>query len=533
MFKTAPTLVGAVLFFFFYAVWYNGYVKNYVKIMFSFFKSHFIFLLVAVAIIAAGGYWLWGREGDAPKEEIVLVTRGILTQEVSVTGRVKPAESVALAFERSGRIALVAVGVGSRVSAGQILSSLFNADLAASLADAKAGVKKEEAKLAELMRGTRSEELAVQEVKVREARQVLFDAIQDGYRKADDAIHNKVDQFIDNARSASPHFTVTIPDGSLRSSLENERALRELSYVAWSDSLAALSVTDDIFTEAVRARTALSEIRAFLDRVASALASAVPSSSISQTTINGYRTDITTARTNVNAAISSLASAESDVAVKISELALKRAGIAPEQIAAQEAALEQARAKVASAEAEFVKTRIASPMRGIVTQKNANVGEIVSVQTIVFSLNSDSAFQMEANVPEADIAKIKIGNQVRVTLDAYGNDIAFRARVVQIDPAETIVDGVATYRVEFQFDIEDARIKSGMTANIDIETAKKEGVLLLSQRAMFRKNGDMVVKIRDASGIREVLIKTGIRGSDGMVEILEGLQEGDAALISL
>lgn len=501
--------------------------------MFSFLKSHFILLLVAVAIIAAGGYWLWGRNGEEPKEEIVTVTRGTLTQEVSVTGRVKPAESVLLAFERSGRVASVSVAVGNRVSSGQVLASLFNADLAASLADAEANVKKEEAKLAELKRGTRPEELAVQEVKVREARQVLFDAIQDGYRKADDAIHNKVDQFIDNARSASPHVTVMVPDGSLRSLVENERTLRELSLVAWSDSLATLSVTDDIFTEAVQTRTALSEIRAFLDRVALALASAVPSSSISQSTINGYRTDVMTARTNVNAAISSLASAESDVAVKISELALKRAGIASEQIAAQEAALEQARAKVASAQAEFVKTRIVSPMRGIVTQKNTNVGEIVSAQTIVFSLNSDSAFQMEANVPEADIAKISVGNHTRVSLDAYGNDIVFQARVMQIDPAETIVDGVATYRVEFQFVQEDSRIKSGMTANIDIETAKKEGILLLPQRAVFRKNGDMVVRIRDASGVRDAVIKTGIRGSDGMVEILEGLRERDIAVISL
>lgn len=500
--------------------------------MFSFLKSNLIVIIVILAVLAGGGYWLWGRGNDEPKEEIVRVTRGTLMQEVSVTGRVKPAESVNLAFERSGRVAIINANVGGTVSFGQILASLYNADLAASLADAEASVKKEEAKLAELKRGTRPEELTVQEVKVADARQALLDTIQDAYRKADDAMHNKVDQFIDNPRSQSPRFTVIIPDGSLRSSVENDRVLREISLVAWGASLDALSVSNDLLAEALRARTALSEIRAFLDRAAFALASAVQSSSVSQTTITGYRTDVTTARTNVNTAITNLASAESDMAVKTSELALKRAGTAYEQITAQEAAWEQARAKVESANAELAKTRIISPLRGVVTEKNTKVGEIVSAQTIVFSLNSNSPFQMEANIPEADIAKISKGNQARVSLDAYGSDTVFQARVAQIDPAETIVDGVATYRVEFQFVQEDSRIKSGMTANIDIETAKKDGALFLPQRAILRKNGGMIVRIRNAEGDRDVLVKTGIRGSDGNIEIIEGLREGDTAIIA-
>lgn len=500
--------------------------------MFSFLKSHLILLVVAVVVIAAGGYWLWGRGNEVSKEEVVLVTRGTVIQEVSVTGRVKPAESVELAFERGGRIAAMNAEVGAKVSVGQTLAVLYNADLSASLADTEASVRKEEAKLAELLRGTRSEEITVQEVKVADARQALLDAIQDSYRKADDALHTKVDQFIDNARSASPHFTVTVPDGSLRSFIENERVLRESSFVAWGLALENISSADDLSLAAFRARQALSELRAFLDRVASALASAVPSSSISQSAISGYRTDVTTARTNINTAIISLASAESDVAVKTSELALKRAGTAPEQIAAQKAALDQAAAKAEGARAELAKTRITSPLRGIVTQKNAKVGEIVSAQISVFSLISDAAFEIEANVPEADIAKIKVGNQARVLLDAYGSDAVFGARVVRIDPAETIVDGVATYRVEFQFATEDSRIKSGMTANIDIETAKKEGTLFLPQRAVITRNGDKVVRIREGTANREVVVQTGLRGSDGNIEIIEGLKEGDAVVIS-
>lgn len=512
------------------------------RIMFFFLKSNLVLIVVILAVAAGSGYWLWGKGGEEQKEEIVSVMRGTITQEVSVTGRVKPVESVALAFERSGRVASVLVDVGNRVSVGQVLAVLANADLAASLADAKANMKKEEAKLAELKRGTRPEEIAVQEVKVREAKQALLDAIQDAYRKADDAIRNKIDQFMDNPRTASPRVTVTVPDGALRASFENGRVLREISLVSWASALTVLSVADDLSAEALRARTELSAIRSFLDSATLLLASAVPSSSISQSTINGHRTDITTARTNVNAAIDNLASAESDLAVKTSELALKRAGTPQEQITAQEAALEQAAAKTASAEAELAKTKIISPIRGIVTEKNAQTGEIVSVNTLIISVISGAfsaqggpafGWEIEANIPEADIAKIKTGNKARVTLDAYGSDVIFGAAVTRIDPAETIVDGVATYRVEFQFDAEDVRIKSGMTANMDIETAKKEGALLLPQRAVIRKNGDATVRIREAGVVREIPVKTGIRGTDGNIEILEGLNEGDAIAVSL
>jgi RND family efflux transporter MFP subunit len=162
-----------------------------------------------------------------------------------------------------------------------------------------------------------------------------------------------------------------------------------------------------------------------------------------------------------------------------------------------------------------------------VTKQSAKAGEIISANSIVVSLLSVANFEIEANIPEADIAKVNRGNISVITLDAYGRDVEFQAKVVSIDPAETIIEGVATYKTIFQFIEEDERIKSGMTAKITISTDKREGVIAIPQRAIIRRNGSLLVKILEGENIKESTIETGLRGSDGHVEIISGVSEGD------
>jgi HlyD family secretion protein len=174
-----------------------------------------------------------------------------------------------------------------------------------------------------------------------------------------------------------------------------------------------------------------------------------------------------------------------------------------------------------------------SPIGGIVTKQEAKRGEIVSPGIIVVSVMSDKNFQIETNVPEADIAKISVNNTAKVTLDAYGDSVNFDAKVIKIDPAETVVEGVSTYKVTMEFIKEDERVKSGMTANIDILTEQKNGVLSVPQRAVVDKSGSKFVKILQSDGnVKEVTVKTGLKGSNGDIEVTDGLHAGDKVITS-
>ncbi|MBN2198189.1 efflux RND transporter periplasmic adaptor subunit [Candidatus Wolfebacteria bacterium] len=511
----------------------------------KFFKKPIV-IIVTIFVLIGASYFIFGGS-KKPDYEFITVQKADIIQEVSVTGRVKPAHDVNLAFENSGRVSKIFVGVSDSVVAGQTLIQLENAEIYAQLAQAQADLKTQQAKLEELKIGTREEEIKVQETKVvnarialEEANKGLIDKIQDAYTKSDDAIRNKVDQFFKKPAIPNPEINFYLSNYQLKIDVEWQRSVSEDTLISWKSFLEELTLNDDLFFYANLTKENLNEIKTFLDDVSEALNEVKEGLSLTQTTIDGWRADIFTARTNINTALSNLLTAEekiktaeSNFNLEIQELLLKKAGATNEQILAQEAQVEKAQANVLNYQAQISKTIIKSPIAGIVTKQETKVGEIIGANVNVVSVISVANFEIEANIPEADIAKVSIGNTAKSTLDAYGNDVEFEIIVVKIDPAETVIEGVATYKTTFQFINNDERVKSGMTANIDIVTDKKENVIVVPQRTIINKNGDKIVRILDGKEIVEVKVETGIRGSYGDIEIIKGINEGDKVITLL
>jgi len=169
-------------------------------------RPRYVVLLVLALLIILGGFAVFG--GKKNEAETVIVKRAVIQDEVSVTGRVKASEEVKLALEKSGRIIETRFKVGDRVSIGATLLRIDNRDLYAKRQQALAKVAREESKLSELRQGTRPEEIIVEEAKVADAEGDvakalgnLRDEIQGSYSNVDDAIRNKIDQFISNPKS--------------------------------------------------------------------------------------------------------------------------------------------------------------------------------------------------------------------------------------------------------------------------------------------------------------------------------------------
>lgn len=502
-----------------------------------------LFILIAVPVLA---YFLTANR--AP-DEIFTVKRTNIAQELGITGSVKPAENVDLAFEKGGRIIKIYAKVGDKVVGGQILAALENSEATAEIARAEADVAMENAKLNELLKGTRPEELSVQETKVsnlkiarEDALRNLADKVEDAYTKSDDAVRSKTDQFFDDPFSANPQlqFFVSVP--GIETDIESGRISVEAILKNWRNELEQLNLNGNFSDYEIDAKNNLDLIKSFLDKVALAVNSAEKKSNgqdLPQTTLLGWRADVATGRANINAAISNLTAAEeklknteSDLRFAESELFLKKSGTPEEQIAAQKAQTQKAEANADYYRSQLAKTIIQSPINGIITKKDAEVGEIVSANAPVLSVISQNKFEIEANIPEADVARIKIGNSASVILDAYGDEAVFEARIIGIDPAETISGGVPTYKATFQFSREDERIKSGMTANIRILTTNLQNAISLPQRAIILRNGKKIVYLlSEGKKIKEVEIKTGLKGTDGNIQILSGVKENDTIVI--
>jgi len=501
-----------------------------------------IIIIVVLLVLGILSY-LYFSKPSASLYEFVVASKTDLTDEISVTGRVKPSQSIDLAFEKSGKVSGVYIEIGDTVYSGQILASLSNADIIANLNQAKANLETEEIRLVELNKGARPEEIKISESKwdsavasVEDAKNAIYNKIQDAYIKSDDAVKNKVDQFIHNAQTSSPTLSFST-SFKLKNDIETERVLVQNTLDSWKKSIDNSDQSKiNKYTE--EAKNNLDEINSFLNKVSMAVNALSPNSSLSQSTIDSYKSNVSTARANVNTAKANLLSAEeklrsagSNLLIAENELLLKKAGSTLETILIQESKIKSAKANIDNIEAQITKTIIYSPISGIVTKQDFKVGEITPPNITSISLISKEKFKIEANIPEADISRIKIGNPAKVTLDAYGDDEVFEVRVVAIDPAETILDGVATYKTTLEFLDGRGKVKSGMTANIDILSAKKKDVIAIPARAIRTQADKRIVQVLSIDGkieiIKDVEVKTGLRSSDGMVEIIEGLNEGD------
>ena len=141
-------------------------------------------------------------------------------------------------------------------------------------------------------------------------------------------------------------------------------------------------------------------------------------------------------------------------------------------------------------------------------------------------------FLIESYVPEVNIALIKIGDEAKVTLDAYGENILFYAKVISIDPAETIRDGISTYKVQMQFKENDERIKSGMTANVSITIFNKPNVIVIPAGVIFEQDGKKFVQVKTDKGISDREVTLGDVSALGQVEVMSGLEDGETVLLN-
>jgi len=203
-----------------------------------------------------------------------------------------------------------------------------------------------------------------------------------------------------------------------------------------------------------------------------------------------------------------------------------------------------AKAKLKQAELAFdtIKDQIKNslikaPISGQITKINYEEGEQFQMGQPVISMLGKNNFEIEVLISEADIAKLKINDLAKITLDAFGEDLKFNGKVFFIEPAETIIQDVIYYKVNIKF-IEDnifkknsKNIKSGMTANIYITTANKNNVLIIPSRAIIDKNeNEKFTRFLINGQIIENKIKTGLHGDEGFVEIISGAKEGDEVI---
>lgn len=152
-----------------------------------------------------------------------------------------------------------------------------------------------------------------------------------------------------------------------------------------------------------------------------------------------------------------------------------------------EAKLQQAKSQLDSSKIDLAYTVIRSPVDGFVISRNVNVGQTVTASLqapVLFKIANDlSKMQVECNIDEADIGKIKDGQKVRFTVDAFPQD-AFTGKVTQVRYSPEIVQNVVTYTTIVDVDNPEMKLRPGMTATVSIITGEARDILKVSNAAL-------------------------------------------------
>ena len=170
------------------------------------------------------------------------------------------------------------------------------------------------------------------------------------------------------------------------------------------------------------------------------------------------------------------------------------------QIKSSEAGLTQARSQLNSAEVNLDHTIIKAPIDGIVISRAVEPGQTVNAgmsAPTLFVLAADlTKMQVNANIDESDVGRMRPGQVVTFRVDAYPNE-SFTGAVEQVRLQPTTVQNVVTYQTVIDVPNQQLKLKPGMTATVTIEVARKNNVLRLPAAATrFRPSAEVFAALK-------------------------------------
>jgi RND family efflux transporter MFP subunit len=529
-------------------------------------KKQIIIAVIAVLSIFAIYQLFFVKKQESFNYEEV--KKNNISQEVSVSGKVKKGEDLGLNFNTSGRLKKVYVKVGDEVEEGQKLAELDSSQLFIQFQSANAQLKTAQISLEKLLTGAGQEDIILARTALQNA-QFSYQSYQQKYIDAENLAGTTLDNLYKSSLSSLADLnlgiynTINFLQANLyvadsRDLLEARTEVEkiDLYYQEGKNYLAQAQTSStadniDLAVEKIKktleiSRDSSSKIRSFWETRSSATAAQKTSLDTYQGDLNTSLSSIVSIQNNIalakstnqssiNTAWAAVVSAEGQMNVAQENLDKLLASPRQEDIDLAKAQVSQAQAQANILSHQINESAIKSPVKGKIAQINKKEGEqiqgaIASQDFIV--LIPKEPFQVEINIPEVDIGQVKLEDVCRIDLDAFSEE-QFSGKVIKIDPAETVIAGVVYYKTTISLDSDDQKIRPGMTANVIVVIESKENVLAVPQRAVFEKNGKKFVRIVEGENLKEIEVQTGLKGVQGEVEIISGLKEGDKVVTFL
>jgi len=233
-------------------------------------------------------------------------------------------------------------------------------------------------------------------------------------------------------------------------------------------------------------------------------------------------------------ALATLRSYQADLQVQEDALLLSRRDwdtLKPEERDSAKASVDKYRSLVENAKADLRKNIIYASQDGLITKVDIKEGENAVANVTVITIIKEGDYEVEADVAESDIVEVALGQEVQMTFDALSSSDIFYGKVIEIEPASTVIQDVVYYKISIKLDKQDERLRRGMSVDADVETYKKENVVLVPSRAIKKDEGGKYVEIlKDENQVEKIYIEVGVSGDEGETEIIQGLSVGQKVI---
>lgn len=534
-------------------------------------------LAIGIAVVLVGSYF--GYRAFRPAQSALsYVTAeaglGTLTVSVSGTGQVSSSNQVEVKAEASGRVLGVSVQNGQKVTAGATIVQLDASEALKAVRDAEVNLESARLSLEKLKKPAEQLSVIQAENSLARAEQGQASAVADLSKAYEDGFNVVADAFLDlpavmaglqsvlysytPGLSSSGQWNIDFyattagkyderavafkDDAALKyqdarkrydQNFQNYKSASRLSPTSTIESLIAETYgTSKSVAEAVKSASNL--VQFYQDKLternltpAAASDQHVESLSTYTGQVNGHLSSLLNAQSGIQDSKDALVNAGRALQESRASLDKLLAGTDTLDIRAAELTVRQRENALRDAREKLADYAVRAPFDGTVAELTVKRGSSVSSGTAVATLVAAQRIA-EVSLNEVDVAKVAVGQKVALSFDAI-EDLNLTGQVAEVDTLGTASQGVVTYAVKVAFDVQDDRIKPGMSVSATVITDVKTGVLLVPSAAVKNQGSDTYVEVLENGTPRRQPVEVG-SSNDTMTEVTGGLSEGVAVI---
>jgi HlyD family secretion protein len=454
----------------------------------SFLSRKRYWVIAVVVVLAVASFFVVkginARKAASSAYQTQKIEKGDLTAIVGATGTVRANQSVNLTWQTSGRVSEIIDKTGDLVNAGESLATLAESSLPQSIILAQADLVNAQRNLDNLKNsnlGAAQAQLNLANAKDTYDR-TSWNSLSTG------TIRTVSQDQIDAAKSA-----VTIAQDKVDKA---QKAYDRFVETPDSDPLKA------------GALSALANAKINLDNA--------------KKNLNFYVVAPNTQEVTTSEAKLAVAKAQWEDAQR--EWDRLKDGPDPADISAAEA-------RVAAIEATIEMAKITAPFAGTITDTQVMVGDIVNPGTYAFRIDDLSHMLVDVMVPEVDINRIKVGQDVSLTFDAISNK-NYQGKVTEVARIGVTSAGAVNFQVTLEILNPDDEVLPGMTAAVNVVVSQLKEVVVIPNRAVRLLDGNQVIYLLKNGVPTKVQIVLGA-SSDTVSELVSGdVKPGDVIILN-